>query len=94
MLSLILQFLASSVPATSAWQQNEPCTYPNPCWPSDDTWASLNHTLQGGLVRARPPAAVCHVNELNPTACQEAKGNWTLLVSLWNYEESCLTCFQ
>ena len=83
MVSFILQFLVSSlgVPVlVNTWQHNQPCTYPNSCWPSDNVWSSLNRTLQGGLVRARPPAYVCHVNELNATACQEAKDNWVLLV--------------
>jgi hypothetical protein len=53
------------------------CTYPQPCWPSESDWNSLNSTLQGSLVRARPPAYVCHQPNYDEAQCQVAQQNWT-----------------
>ncbi|PVF95630.1 FAD-binding domain-containing protein [Serendipita vermifera] len=53
------------------------CIYPLPCWPSDNDWNSLNSTLCGSLVRARPAAYPCHQPNLDETQCQIAKQNWT-----------------
>lgn len=55
----------------------QPCVFPNPCWPSDDDWNSLNNTLGGSLVRARPPAFVCHVPDIDNAACDIAKARAT-----------------
>ncbi|PVF95629.1 FAD-binding domain-containing protein [Serendipita vermifera] len=52
------------------------CTYPQPCWPSKAHWNTLNSTLHGSLVRARPPAYPCHQPNLDETQCQIAKQNW------------------
>ncbi|KIM28702.1 hypothetical protein M408DRAFT_131454 [Serendipita vermifera MAFF 305830] len=81
MWSLLLQLLVSSSPVVSYG----PCTYPNSCWPSASAWSSLNRTLQGGLVRSRPPAAPCHDDFLNVTACDEVKQNW--LHEFWRSEQ-------
>ncbi|KAG8872832.1 hypothetical protein FRC20_008979 [Serendipita sp. 405] len=75
MFSLLLNILAYS-PSTSAWNEAT-CTFPSPCWPSDNTWKSLNNTLRGSLYRAHPPAAPCHVPYTNEAACGIAKQNWT-----------------
>ncbi|KIM28701.1 hypothetical protein M408DRAFT_131429 [Serendipita vermifera MAFF 305830] len=84
MIYLVVQTLVA-LSLVAASQHNQPCTYPNACWPSDGAWSSLNRTLQGGLVRARPPAAPCHVNSLNDTACNAVKENWNL--GLWRGDQ-------
>ncbi|PVF95631.1 FAD-binding domain-containing protein [Serendipita vermifera] len=61
------------------------CTYPQPCWPSESDWNSLNATLQGFLVRARPPAYPCHPPNLDETQCQIVKQNWTN--ELWRAQQ-------
>ncbi|PVF95633.1 FAD-binding domain-containing protein [Serendipita vermifera] len=53
------------------------CTYPQPCWPSESEWNSLNSTLHGCLVRARPPAYPCHQPNIDEAQCQVVKQNWT-----------------
>ncbi|PVG02323.1 FAD-binding domain-containing protein [Serendipita vermifera] len=66
---------------TTSWANNNggnrACTYPQPCWPSQSEWNSLNQTLHGSLVRARPPAYVCHDPDFNEAQCQVAQQNWT-----------------
>ncbi|KIM28700.1 hypothetical protein M408DRAFT_131439 [Serendipita vermifera MAFF 305830] len=84
MIYLVVQTLVA-LSLVAASQRNEPCTYPNACWPSDRAWSLLNRTLQGGLVRARPPAAPCHANFLNDTACNAVKENWSL--SFWRGDQ-------
>ncbi|GFF31211.1 FAD binding domain protein [Aspergillus udagawae] len=55
------------------------CSPSDSCWPSDDDWASLNHTVSGRLIRTVPAAAVCYPNEpnYNLAACTAVLGNWT-----------------
>jgi hypothetical protein len=70
-------FVLASVAVTSTSGNSKACTYPQPCWPNDSDWNSLNQTLQGSLVRARPPAYVCHEPNLDQAQCQVAQQNWT-----------------
>jgi hypothetical protein len=74
---------------TISWANNighgPACTYPQPCWPSQSEWKSLNSTLHGSLVRARPPAYVCHEPDYNEAQCQGLQQNWTS--DFWRSEQ-------
>lgn len=53
--------------------------YPgSPSWPAIDQWNSLNSTLEGGLLKPLPPAAVCHPSEpdFNKAACAYVASQW------------------
>lgn len=39
-------------------------------WPSQESWASLNHTLGGNLLQPPPPGGVCHPGQSNYEAGQ------------------------
>lgn len=75
-LSTILVLVANIF--TPSWRHsNQACTYPNSCWPSQSEWSTLNSSIHGSLVRARPPAYVCHEPHLDEAQCQVARENWT-----------------
>ncbi|KAJ5689631.1 oxidoreductase [Penicillium macrosclerotiorum] len=40
-----------------------------PCWPTQEKWASLNSSIQGNLVRLEPVGAVCHEPKFDRYAC-------------------------
>lgn len=50
------------------------------CWPGNDDWASLNATIDGRLIRTRPPASVCYESEpdFDRAACDEVLSKWQL----------------
>ena len=49
------------------------------CWPSSDDWAQLNSTIDGRLLRPKPPASVCYPEESNfdAAACADVIKHWT-----------------
>lgn len=49
------------------------CLPTEPCWPSAQTWNSLNASIDGNLVAVRPFANVCHDPTYNAEQCQLAK---------------------
>lgn len=57
------------------------------CWPSDDTWAQLNATVNGRLLRPKPPASVCYPEESNydVAACNDVIKTWTS--SAWHADD-------
>src|ERR1700760_3369781 len=77
--SSILLSLASSALANSS---NRICKAApgSPSWPSDSTWAALNKTVGGVLIKAVPPGGVCHPgqpNYNNNASCQAVSQAWT-----------------
>ncbi|PVF95626.1 FAD-binding domain-containing protein [Serendipita vermifera] len=77
MITLSTLLALSSNTFTTSWGRTQTCTYPQPCWPSNSEWNSLNSTLHGSLIRARPPAYVCHQPTFDEAQCQVVKQNWT-----------------
>ena len=71
-------------------------------WPSISTWATLNHTLSGRLLKPSPPGAVCHPKQptYNKTVCPALQKEWMSIFfhqdnpisSAWNNynNDSCL----
>lgn len=51
----------------------------SPGWPTPDQWASLNASVDGRLLAATPPGAVCHEEQLtfSPTRCAAVKDAWS-----------------
>jgi hypothetical protein len=49
------------------------------CWPSTETWDKLNNTIEGRLIRGKPPASVCYPKEPNydAKACEQVIASWT-----------------
>ncbi|KDQ14470.1 hypothetical protein BOTBODRAFT_342903 [Botryobasidium botryosum FD-172 SS1] len=52
------------------------CIEGSSCWPPASSWAELNRTLHGHLVRSLPPAAPCHSSYFDADACSTARNNW------------------
>lgn len=57
------------------------------CWPNDDAWAQLNATVNGRLLRPKPPASVCYPQEPNydAAACNDILKHWTS--SAWHADD-------
>ncbi|KAF5620589.1 isoamyl alcohol oxidase [Fusarium tjaetaba] len=55
------------------------CIIGESCWPSTETWASLNSTVDGHLIRYIPPGAVCYKahSSYNPVACEAVIKQWS-----------------
>ncbi|KAF7329158.1 FAD-binding domain protein [Mycena kentingensis (nom. inval.)] len=60
----------------AAVAQGQKCTFGQACWPSTASWTAFNSTIGGRLIAPRPPASVCHAEEFDAVACEEAKTNW------------------
>lgn len=47
-------------------------------WPSQETWAALNETIGGHLLRASPPGAVCHPDQpdFDEQKCKIIQAAW------------------
>lgn len=49
-------------------------------WPSDETWSTLNDTLNGALLKPAPMASVCYnntaYNNFANSACEVISANW------------------
>lgn len=46
-------------------------------WPKDDSWAKLNSTVSGKLVKTVPIGSPCHDPTYDETACNALKAQWT-----------------
>ena len=48
-------------------------------WPSTESWAALNHTLEGRLINVVPPAAACHFSQptYNNATCASVQAGWS-----------------
>ncbi|KAI7468106.1 hypothetical protein KC357_g6843 [Hortaea werneckii] len=64
------------------------CLPGDQCWPTTDDWNQLNSTLNGHLIRSKPPASVCYPDQpdYDHTACQEVLGHWKS--SAWHAQNS------
>ncbi len=53
-------------------------------WPNLESWAALNNTLSGRLIKATPPGAVCHPGQptYSLTACPAVQAGWA--TSIWH----------
>ncbi|PKY04552.1 FAD-binding domain-containing protein [Aspergillus campestris IBT 28561] len=49
------------------------CRPSDSCWPSINTWAAFNESIDGHLVQLRPIASVCHDPTFNQQACNDMK---------------------
>ncbi|KAJ7247074.1 hypothetical protein C8J57DRAFT_1190239 [Mycena rebaudengoi] len=74
---LLLSILAAHVLDTLALGKY--CTSSDPCWPSSHLWATLNASVNGNLIAARPPAAPCHPTDplFNAATCATVNASWT-----------------
>lgn len=85
MQSASVRFLALALasvfaPSTCTNTTRQCKSYPGTdAWPSSSTWSKLNQTLNGHLIQARPPGAICHPDfrEYNEVKCAELKKEWT-----------------
>jgi hypothetical protein len=49
----------------------------DPSWPSTDLWNTLNHSVDGRLIKTIPIASVCHHGPYyNEAECQHVQKNW------------------
>ncbi|OLN87343.1 putative FAD-linked oxidoreductase-like protein 18 [Colletotrichum chlorophyti] len=55
------------------------CAPGDPCWPSNEAWASLNDTISGQLLKTVLPASVCYKDQPNydAAACETVIAKWT-----------------
>lgn len=75
----LLLCLAGSVCGLCAPHPESCKAYPGtPSWPSAHTWAALNQTLNGRLLRPSPPGAVCHPSQstYNTSQCSQVADEW------------------
>ncbi|KAL5088917.1 hypothetical protein Trisim1_006062 [Trichoderma cf. simile WF8] len=75
----LLLCLAGSVCGLCAPPPESCKAYPGTSsWPSAHTWAALNQTLNGRLLRPSPPGAVCHPSQstYNTSQCSQVADEW------------------
>lgn len=60
--------------ATSACR----CFPGDACWPSANTWAQFNQSIDGQLIKTTPLGAPCHTPEYNAGVCSTLKAGWML----------------
>ncbi|KAJ3039183.1 hypothetical protein HDV00_012506 [Rhizophlyctis rosea] len=53
------------------------CLPTSSCWPSPQTWSTLNKTVENRLIAVRPPAYPCHNSTYNAAQCAEVQENWS-----------------
>lgn len=46
------------------------------CWPSDDSWATLNETVGGRLIKTVPLARTCHDPVFDNATCSTLQDGW------------------
>lgn len=97
--SSLTSSLASAHPPPSPFCKAVPNT---PSWPSPSSWARLNASTGGRLLRPPPPGAVCHPDQstYNTTACPSVQAAWSTydfhqrdpVSSMWNQynNDTCL----
>jgi hypothetical protein len=52
------------------------CLPSDSCWPSPDTWSSLNSTVNGKLVATVPIGSPCHDPTYDADACDQLQQQW------------------
>lgn len=48
------------------------------CWPSTDTWAQFNQSIEGQLIKTIPLGTPCHTPDYNASVCSNLKSGWML----------------
>ncbi|KDQ13500.1 hypothetical protein BOTBODRAFT_369409 [Botryobasidium botryosum FD-172 SS1] len=74
-LAISIIFFVGAIATPSRYPHH--CAAGDSCWPSAISWAELNSTLHGRLVRSLPPAAPCHVPYYDAEACAAVQANWS-----------------
>lgn len=76
-------FLIQLLNLATAWNshpQPRSCkaTPDSPSWPSPASWAALNDSLSGRLLKPSPPGAVCHPTQptYNALQCPAVQAGW------------------
>ncbi|KAL0940341.1 isoamyl alcohol [Colletotrichum truncatum] len=54
------------------------CLPGDACWPSTDSWNTLNTTVDGKLIATVPIGSVCHDPNYDEAACTALRAAWTL----------------
>ncbi|TDZ17658.1 FAD-linked oxidoreductase ZEB1 [Colletotrichum orbiculare MAFF 240422] len=54
------------------------CLPGDACWPSTDSWNTLNTTVGGKLIATVPIGSVCHDPNYDEAACTALRNSWTL----------------
>lgn len=52
------------------------CLPGDACWPAQDTWSTLNSTVNGKLVATVPIGSPCHDPTYDAGACDQLKKDW------------------
>lgn len=52
------------------------CLPGDACWPSQNTWAALNSTVNGKLVATVPIGSPCHDPTYDAAKCDQLKSSW------------------
>lgn len=70
---LRLHFLDNTRPLTYEWTPGDSC------WPTEPDWQKLNTTINGQLIKAKPPASVCYRSEpnYNEAICSTIRLQWS-----------------
>lgn len=62
--------------AAAATPSSCKCLPGDGCWPSDETWAALNTTVGGRLVKTEPLARSCHDPTFDNGTCTALQDGW------------------
>lgn len=54
------------------------CLPGDACWPSTDSWNTLNTTVGGKLIATVPIGSVCHDPNYDEAACVALRDSWVL----------------
>lgn len=73
-----LGLCAAAAPSICLAASNSSCKcFPGDgCWPSDETWASLNTTVGGRLIKTVPLAQSCHDPTFDNGTCTTLQDGW------------------
>lgn len=77
-LAVIADISSASDPAYAASAKCR-CLPGDACWPSDSTWAKLNSTVSGALIKTVPIGSPCHDPNYDEAACAALQDSWTLV---------------
>ncbi|KAL4897557.1 hypothetical protein BDV59DRAFT_208387 [Aspergillus ambiguus] len=74
----LLSLLILSIVEHTFCEHSCKCTPNDACWPSEDTWRSLNTSVSGKLIQNTPPAISCYPGPYyNEAECAYAYKQWT-----------------
>lgn len=73
-----LGLYAAATPSLCLAASNSSCKcFPgDSCWPSDETWATLNTTVGGRLIKTIPLARSCHDPTFDNATCTTLQDGW------------------